>query len=116
MPSQNMDEEDIRDGGNSGVSPRKVPCTGGPDMGPSTTDSVTDQLLHRSDVDGSNNDRMHVPSSLDVVLTTLTSKIEEEVLAVCSEAGKGGEIVPSIFNKFRPADWNSTETIDLLDE
>lgn len=119
-PSQSMGGEDTRDadGVNSSMSPRKVPCTGGPALRKSIPDSVSDQLqqMHKSDPDDSNNDHVHALSKLDEVLTALTSRIEKEVLAVCGKAGKGGQIVPSIFNQFRPPDWNSTETIDLLDE
>lgn len=55
-------------------------------------------------------------TALREAVRSLVSRVEKEVLAACHASGHGGEVVPSVFMSFRPADWKDNETIDLLDD
>lgn len=126
-PLQTMGAEhdnEVANGDCSSKSPsRKVQCVARMTQQPSTISQPSD-LLHShvlcekdiADSEDPGAGGEESASSLGHVLFTLTCRVQEEVLAACHDSSRGAEIVPQVFVQYRPADWNTVETIDLLDE
>lgn len=93
--------------------PSHVPMNS-PDAVPPDADGMCKN--NTSEAKLSSHEEPHPALPLEHALIRLTSRIEEEVLAACHDTEKGGEIVPHVFGQYRPHDWTSVETIDLLDE
>eukprot|EP00892_Ulva_mutabilis_P009608 jgi/Ulvmu1/7019/UM033_0078.1 len=101
--------------------PKKVQCVRDlpQDTGttqPDASRSAGGGACHKSTAGCTSNEVLHTPSQLEQTLIKFTSRVETEVLAACHDSTKGGEIVPQIFEQYRPRDSTNVETIDLLDE
>lgn len=101
-------------GRNVQSGPGGAPTNAVPNLQKVVADPAEGKCMAISECASSSNE--NAIAALAQVLETLTSRIEGEVLAACHDPNRGSEIVPSIFTKFRPMDWDTTETIDLLDE